>query len=267
MDAPRPKPSPLGYRDDGPPDAPVVVFGPSLGTTLGLFEPQLALAQQFRVIRHDLRGHGGSAVPPGPYTIGEMAADVVALLDDLGVDRFSYVGVSIGGAIAQWLGVHEPGRVESLVICSSAARFHDPAGWPDRAARVRTDGTGFLLESRCGAWYTPEFAQREPATAEWLLDMLRTVPREGYAGSCEAIGQFDLRSRLSEITVPTTVIAGAEDPATPADMVRAIATGIGDARFVLVPGTSHLVNVERPDIVNAEITRQVLAATSAGREG
>lgn len=252
----------LHYTVDGPTDAPVLVFGPSLGTDLGLFEPQVeALAHDWRVVRHDLRGHGRSQVPDGPYTIGAMADDVLALLDDLGVRRFSYAGVSIGGAIAQWLGVHYGYRLDGLVVAASAARFYDPASWPTRADKVRAEGTEWLVESRYGAWFTREFAQRSPETAEWLLEMLRTTPWEGYAGCCEAIAEFDVRERLADITAPTLVLAGQQDPATPVDTCQAIADGIPGAQLQVVPNTSHLMNVEAPEVVNTAIAEH-LGATA-----
>lgn len=248
----------LNYEITGPEEAPAVVFGPSLGTDLRLFDPQAAaLAGTYRVIRHDLRGHGGSEVPDGPYTVRAMAEDVLALLDELGVRRFSYVGVSIGGAIAQWLGVHHADRLDSLVIIASAAQFYDPPSWPKRAEKVRTEGTEFLVESRTGAWFTQEFAAKHPENAEWLLGMLRSTPREGYAGCCEAIGKHDLRDRLRDITAPTLVISGEEDPATPVETCRAIADGIPSAELLIVPGASHLLNVEVPEVANAAITRHL----------
>lgn len=255
----------LNYRLEGPAGAPVIVFGPSLGTDLGLFEPQAtALSGDFQILRHDLRGHGASEVPEGPYTIGEMADDVIGLLDDLGIDRFSYVGVSIGGAIAQWLGVHHGHRLDALVICASAAQFYDPPSWPQRAARVRSEGTDFLIESRYGAWFTPEWAEGSPEGAERLLNMLGNTPREGYAGCCEAIAAYDLRDRLGEITTPTLVIAGEEDPATPVATVSAIAEGIPGAKLLVVPDSSHLVNFEKPEVVSAAIAKHIGAVRIAG---
>ncbi|MFE7204072.1 3-oxoadipate enol-lactonase [Pseudonocardia alni] len=252
----------------GPEDAPALVFGPSLGTDLGLFDAQVAaLSGEYRVIRFDLRGHGGSEVPPGPYTIGALAEDVIALLDSLAVDRFSYCGVSIGGAIGQWLGIHHGDRMDGLIICASAARFADPEGWPVRAAKVRAEGTEFLVPSRTGAWFTAEFAEREPAEAQRLLAMLRSTPAEGYAGCCEAIGAYDVRDRLRDIAVPTLVIAGEEDPATPPDMCREIADGIPGARFRIVPGASHLLNAEKPEIANPAIAEHLAAARSGTRSG
>jgi 3-oxoadipate enol-lactonase len=246
----------LHFVEDGPSDAPVLVLGPSLGTDLGLFDAQARdLADAYRVIRYDLRGHGGSAVVPGPYTVADLADDVLVLLDELGVDRFTYAGVSLGGAIGLQLAVTVPDRVDRLIVMASAARFPDPPSWKARADRVRAEGTEFLTPSRIGAWVTPGFADSHPAETERLLGMLRGTPREGYAACCETIETFDVGDRLSKITAPTLVIAGADDPATPPDTVRLIADGIPDARFVVVPQASHLVSAEQPDVVTAEIRR------------
>jgi len=249
-------PAELHVVEDGPPGAPVLVLGPSLGTDLGLFDAQAHdLADRHRVLRFDLRGHGGSPVVPGPYSVADLAGDVLHLLDGLGIDRFSYAGVSLGGAIGLQLAVTVPDRVERLIVMASAARFPDPPSWKARAERVRAEGTDFLVPSRIGAWVTPAFAESHPEETERLLGMLRSTPREGYAACCETIETFDLLDRLSAITAPTLVIAGADDPATPPDTVRGIADGIPGARFVVVPRASHLVCAEQPEAVTAEIRR------------
>jgi 3-oxoadipate enol-lactonase len=240
--------------EDGPADAPVLVLGPSLGTDVGLFDAQVAaFADGHRVIRYDLRGHGRSEVVPGPCTVADLADDVLAVLDRLGVERFSYAGVSIGGAIGQQLALTVPQRVEKLALMATAAQFADPPSWAVRAEQVRAEGTAFLVPSRTGTWFTEEFAEREAAEAERLLAMLRATPAEGYAACCEAIGTFDVRERLGEIRTPTLVIAGAQDPATPVDMVRRIADGIPGARFVVVPGAGHLPNATHPAAVDEEL--------------
>jgi 3-oxoadipate enol-lactonase len=236
---------------DGPDDAHVLVLGPSLGTDTGLFDAQVGeFAGDHRVVRFDLRGHGRSPVVPGPCTMADLAGDVVAALDALGVDRFSYAGVSIGGAIGQQLALDVPRRIDRLVLVATAARFADPPSWAVRARQVRDEGTEFLVPSRTGTWFTPAFAERNPAEVERLLAMLRATSSEGYAACCEAIGAFDLRSRLQQIDVPTLVLAGAEDPATTVPMVRDLADGIRGARFVVVPGAAHLPNATDPDLVN-----------------
>jgi 3-oxoadipate enol-lactonase len=244
----------LHAAEDGPADAPVLVFGPSLGTDLGLFDAQVAaFAGSHRVIRYDLRGHGGSEVVPGPATIADLAGDVVALLDRLGVDRFCYAGVSIGGAIGQQLALTVPEWVEKLAIIASAAQFADPPSWTKRAQQVREQGTGSLVASRTGTWFTEAWAQEHPAEAERLLTMLRATPAEGYAACCEAIGAFDVRDRLGGISAPTLAIAGAEDPATTGEMVRFIAESVPGAQFVVVPGAAHLPNATHPDEVNTAL--------------
>jgi 3-oxoadipate enol-lactonase len=251
---PEQQPAALHFEQDGPPDAPVLVLGPSLGTDLGLFDAQArALADHYRVIRFDLRGHGGSPVVPGPYTVADLADDVRRLLDELGVDRFAYAGVSLGGAIGLQLAVTLPQRLTRLIVMASAAQFPDPPSWRARAERVRAEGTEFLVPSRIGAWVTPGFADAHREETDRLLGMLRSTPPEGYAACCETIESFDVRNRLSEIIAPTLVIAGADDPATPPDTVRQVADGIAGARFVVVPAASHLVSAEQPEAVTAEI--------------
>lgn len=248
----------LHYELSGPTGAPAVVFGPSLGTELSLFDPQLdAFIKDHRVIRFDLRGHGKSEVPKGPYAVSDLAEDVVALLTELEIKEFSYVGVSIGGAIGLWLALNLGHRLHELVICASAARFGDPQGWSERASQVRAHGTGFLEPSRCGTWFTPEFAEKHPGEARRLIEMLRRTPPEGYAGCCEAIGSFDVRDRLHEITVPTLVLAGETDPATPVEICRGIVDGIRNARLVVIPKAAHLLTAEQPEIVNAAIAEHL----------
>ena len=165
---------------------------------------------------------------------------------------YRLIGLGFG---AIQLAVTVPDRVTRLVVMASAARFPDPPSWKARADRVRAEGTEFLVPSRIGAWVTPAFAASHPEETERLLGMLRSTPREGYAACCETIESFDVRDRLTEITAPALVIAGADDPATTPDTVRQVADGIPDARFVVVPQASHLLNAEQPDAVTAEIRR------------
>ena len=246
--------APLHHVIDGPTHAPVLVLGPSLGTNLHLFDAQAAaLSDQFRVVRFDLRGHGRSPVVVGPTTMADLTGDVLALLDQLGVGTFHYAGVSVGGAIGLELALNASPRLSTLTVIASAAQFADPPSWPVRAAKVRAEGTEFLIPSRTGAWFTQEFAAQHPDEAGRLLTMLRDTPPDGYAAACDAIAVFDVRDRLHEITTPTLVIAGAEDPATPLPMVRAIADGIEGAAFQSIPETSHLVSAEAPDAVTGVI--------------
>lgn len=235
----------LNYQDEGPRDAPVVVLGSSLGTTLAMFDEQAAtLSKHWRVIRVDLRGHGESEVPARAFGIDDMASDVVGLLDSLSVDRFSYVGVSISGAIGQVLGFRERSRLDRLVVSASAARWPDPDDWRRRAQRVRSEGTNFLVDSRLNTWFSDDFAAREPERARRLLVGLETTNRDTYAFCCDAIAEFDARPDLATIEAPTLVVVGERDPATPVDLVAQIAYGIPGARLLVVPGAFHLLTDE-----------------------
>jgi 3-oxoadipate enol-lactonase len=248
----------LHHRVDGDPTAPAVVLGPSIGTGLGMWQPQVeALAERWRVIRVDTRGHGGSPVPDGPYSVEDLAADVLATVDDLGVDQFGYCGVSLGGAVGQQLALDEPDRVRSLVLCCTAARFGEPGGWHERAQRVRAEGTGWLVEASRERWFTEGFRSRAPEQVEQLLSMLRDTPPQGYAGCCEALAGFDSRSRLADITAPTLVVASAEDPATPPERGSELADGITGAELLVVPQAAHLANVECADRVSAAIVEHL----------
>jgi 3-oxoadipate enol-lactonase len=160
----------------GPATAPVLVLGPSLGTALGVFDAQVAaLSDDWRIVRFDLPGHGGSAAPAGRCTVPGIAVDVLALLDDLGVGRFHYAGVSLGGAVGQQLALDRGERLLSLTVCASSARFADPPSWTSRTATVRAEGTEALVASRTGTWWTAEFAERAPQEVERLLGMLRAT--------------------------------------------------------------------------------------------
>jgi 3-oxoadipate enol-lactonase len=241
---------------DGPADAPALVLGPSLGTDVGLFDAQVAeFAGSHRVIRFDLRGHGRSEIVPGPSTMADLAGDVLGLLDSLEIERFSYAGVSIGGAIGLQLALTVPDRLERLAVLASAARFADAESYAVRAQKVRAEGTGFLAPSRTGLWFTAEFAERNPVEAERLLAMLRSTPGEGYAACCEAIAEFDVRSRIGDISAPTLVMAGSEDPATTVELMRDLADGIPGSSFVVVPGAGHLPNATHPDVVTPALRK------------
>src|SRR3712207_1821896 len=176
------------HRLEGPEDAAVLVLSNSLGTTLAMWDEQApTLSERFRLLRYDHRGHGGSPVPSGPYGIGDLGRDVFALLDRLGVEQFSFCGLSIGGLVGMWLASEAPERVERLVLCCTAARFAPPEQWEERAETVRSDGVGAISDAVIERWFTPPFRESRPETVEWAGGMLRNTPAEGYAGCCEAI--------------------------------------------------------------------------------
>lgn len=231
-------------------------MGGSLGTPLAMWDPQApALAAAARLIRFEHRGHGSSPLPPGPHTMAALGADVLALLDRLGLSRVTYCGLSLGGMVGMWLAVNAPERIERLVLVCASACMPTAAGYGQRAAAVREAGsTEFIADAVVARWFTPSFAERRPELVARYREMIVRTPAEGYAACCEAIAGFDLREQLKGITAPTLVIAGAEDPATPPDQGAAIAAAVPGARLAVVDQAAHLANVEQAD----QITQLIL---------
>ncbi|MFR9780090.1 3-oxoadipate enol-lactonase [Micromonospora sp. MS34] len=241
---------------DGPPDAPVLVLGSSLGTTGAMWEPQLAaIAGRFRVIRYDHLGHGRSAVPPGPYTIDLLGREVLALLDDLGVRRVHYAGLSLGGMVGMWLAAHAPERVDRLALLCTSASLGPAQGWRDRAATVRAAGLSAIADAIVARWFTPSFAAARPEVVAAHRAMLTAAPAAGYAACCEAIAGMDIRPDLGRIAAPTLVIAGADDLAIPVEHAEGIAERIAGARLAVVDRAAHLAPVEQ----SVQIARLLLA--------
>jgi 3-oxoadipate enol-lactonase len=239
---------------DGPPGAPVLVLGNSLGTTRDLWQPQrAALGARFRLLAYEHRGHGGSAAPPGPYAIGDLAADVLRLLDEYGIDRAYYCGVSLGGMIGMWLAANAPERIQVLAVCCTSARLQPVRAWVERAAAVRSGGMSAVSRQVIGRWFTPDYWQRHPATVSRFVTDFERIDPVGYAGCCDALAGMDLRPLLKSIAAPTLVIAGADDPATPPWHGAVIASAIGGARLRVVRGAAHLANVSQAGEVTAAL--------------
>ena len=237
----------LHHRLDGPEHAPVLVLANSIGTDLSLWDDQVAaLCSRWRVLRYDHRGHGRSPAPTGPYTVDELGADLIALLDRLGIERASICGLSLGGMAAMWAAVNAAERVERLVLCATAPLLGPPELWTERADAVRADGMEAVLEGVLERWFTADFREREPAAVERVAGMLRATPAEGYASCCDAIRELDLRAGLGAIEAPTLVIAGAEDPATPPAGALELRAAIAGARLVVLPDAAHIVNLAQP---------------------
>lgn len=233
---------------------PAVLLGPSLGTTGGLWHDLVAdLSRDHRVVALDLRGHGSSPVPPGPYSMEDLAADVVATADHLGLDTFAYVGLSIGGAVGQVLGLEHTSRLSALVLACTAPVFGEPQTWRERADLVRRDGLEGLVAPTTERWFTPRFRHERPETVAWVMGMFRATPVEGYAGCCEALAEYDVTGRLPDLSVPTRVVAGAEDPGTPPVVGRRISEAVPDADLVVVDGAAHIANAAAPASFNRAV--------------
>jgi 3-oxoadipate enol-lactonase len=235
----------LAYDLSGRVGTPVLVLGPSLGTTRAMWAPQhAALSDRFLVLRYDLLGHGDSPVPPGPYTVDQLADEVLALLDSLRIAQCHYVGLSMGGMIGMTLAARHPDRVDRLALLCTSAHLPPAQGWLDRAHQVKEHGTASIADIAVSRWFTPAFTDRDPYVA-----MLAATPDEGYAATCAAIAAMDIRPLLPRITAPTLVISGHDDPATPPPHGRLIADSIPGARFVELAEAAHLANVEQPSDV------------------
>ncbi|MGN9789825.1 bifunctional 3-oxoadipate enol-lactonase/4-carboxymuconolactone decarboxylase PcaDC [Streptomyces sp. OZ13] len=239
----------LQYRVDGPEDAPILVLGPSLGTTWHMWDRQIAeLSERWRVIRYDLPGHGGAPAYPAA-SVGDLAERLLATLDQLGVQRFGYAGCSVGGAVGIELALRHPQRVATLALVAASPRFGTADEFRRRGVVVRTNGLDPIARSAPERWFTPAFAAAQPAIVEWAVQMVRTTDPGCYIAACEALAAFDVRAGLGRIQVPTLVVVGSEDQVTGPAEARTLVAGIPDARLALVPGASHLAPVEQPAAV------------------
>jgi 3-oxoadipate enol-lactonase len=251
----------------GPADAPVLMLGNSLGTTLSMWDGVAgALGDRFRLLRFDHRGHGGSAVPGGPYELADLGRDALALLDALGLDRVNYCGLSLGGMVGMWLAVHAPRRLDRLALCCTSAWLPPAEGWRERAARVRAGSTAAVADMVLGRWFSDGWPAGHPAEVRRARAMLLSIPPEGYAGCCEAIAGMDLRPDLPGIATDTLVVAGANDAATPPAHGEAIAAAVPRARLVVLPRPAHLAAVEEPGALAALLLDHFEEVTD-GRRG
>jgi 3-oxoadipate enol-lactonase len=253
----------VAHTIHGPADAPVVVLSNSLGATRAMWDPQVpALAERYRVITYDTRGHGESPAPAGPYRLDDLVDDLVALLDEVGADRAHVIGLSLGGMTGMRLAVRNPERVDRLALLCTSAKA-DPQGFLDRAAAARSGGTAALAPTVVGRWLTPAYAAANPDLVARLEAMIATADDEGYAGSCEAIADMDLRADLGRITAPTLVVSALEDPALSPEHQQLIAEGIPGAELLTVSPGAHLANLEQP----LQVTDALLAHLDAAGPG
>jgi len=251
----------IAYRFDGPEGAPVLLLSNSLGTSLAMWEPQLAaFTQHFRVLRYDGRGHGQSGVPAGSYSLDRLGRDVIELLDTLALDIVDVCGVSLGGMIGQWLGIREPARVRRIIIANSSAYMGPPSGWDARITTVREQGMPPLAEASVARWFTPSFPAKHQQVVEVIRSGLLATHPQGYAGCCAAIRDMDMRRLTTLIQTPTLIIAGKQDPSTPPVHSEALVRAIAGARLELLDA-AHLSNVEAPEAFTAAVLGFLTAQT------
>jgi 3-oxoadipate enol-lactonase len=242
----------LYYELAGPAKAPVVMLSNSLGTRLEMWDPQMqALTERYRVLRYDSRGHGRSDAPAGPYTIDMLADDALGLLDALSVERAHFCGLSKGGMVGQVLGAKHGQRLISLALCSTACHMPARDLWEERIRVATEQGMAALADGVVERWFTEAF-RREPSIAvDRVRQMILDTPAHGYAGCCAAIRDMDLRELIRGIQLPTLVIVGDKDPATPPAMAEEIQRRISGATLEVVPDAAHLLNIEQDVVFDA----------------
>lgn len=237
----------ISYQFDGPEGAPVLLLSNSLGTDRGMWAPQMAaFTQKFRVLRYDTRGHGQSDAPAGAYSLDRMGRDIIELLDALGLETADFCGLSLGGMMGQWLGIHAPERVRRLVLANTSSYMGPPSAWDARIATVKAQGMAPLAEASAERWFTAAFRETGQDAIAPIAATLQTTDATGYAGACAGIRDMDLRRTVALVERPVLVIGGALDPSTPPPHSEALARTIKGAQLVMLEA-AHLSNVEQPE--------------------
>jgi 3-oxoadipate enol-lactonase len=238
----------IEYQLDGPAEAPVVMLSHSLATTMEMWKPQLpALAKEYRVLNYEMRGHGRTSAPAGPYSFATLTADVVALLDHLKIGKVSFVGLSIGGMIAQHLAIQHPNRLRCAVLCctTSAIPVTVRPVWDERIAAVEGGGMATQVAATLERWFTAPYRAAHPDVMEWIGGMIRNTPVAGFVGCGRAIQGLNITAELEKIKLPVLVLAGEKDPGIPPAMSAVIHGAIAGSEYAVIPDAAHIANIEQ----------------------
>jgi 3-oxoadipate enol-lactonase len=247
------------YALTGTPGAPTVILSHGLAADLSMWEPQLdMLSPSFSVLAYDIRGHGGSSATPGDYSLAQLAKDVLALMDSLGIAKAHYVGLSLGGMIGQYLGAWHGERLTSLTLCATTSDA-PKAAWDARVREARELGVAPLAEATVDRWVTPGFKRDQPELMEKMRAMVLGTSLDGYAGCAAAIRDMELAAVLNRIAAPTLVIAGEADTSTPLPVLERIAQSIPGAQWLAIADAAHMPTLEQPQLCNPALKRFLLA--------
>jgi len=246
----------INYELTGPRGAPVVMLSHSLACSLVMWQPQMAVLEAaFRVLRFDTRGHGDSDAPPGAYSLEQLAADAVGLLDALKIETVHFVGLSMGGMIGQCLALDYSDRLKSLALCDTAAIM--PAEtqpiWQQRIDAAGETGMAGQVDETLERWFRPEFLQLNPPEVDMIRRQILATPPAGYIGCCEAIRRLNYLERLAAIGLPTLIMVGEEDPGTPVAASEAMHACISGSKLVILPEARHLSNIEQAEAFNTAL--------------
>ena len=237
---------PIYVAVEGSENNPVLMLSNSLGTTLHMWDPQVAaLTQHFRLVRYDRRGHGKSGVPAGPYNMEMLGRDVLAVLDALKIEKINWCGLSMGGMVGMWLGANAPQRINRLILSNTSAYFADKEIWNGRIKTIREKGLAATVEGTMERWFTKDFREREPRKVQSVTEMFLATKPEGYIACGEAVRDMDHREIIKSIAAPTLIIAGRHDPATTVEAAEFIRSRIPRASLTVLEA-AHLANVEQP---------------------
>jgi len=242
------------YRFDGPEDAHVVLMANSLMSNYSMWDWNVpALADRYRVLRYDKRGHGGSQTTSGPYSISQLADDAVALLDALKIDKVHFIGLSMGGMIGQQMGARYPERVYSLSLCDTASEMPPRNLWEERFEIARKDGISGLVDGTIKRWFTAPFIERAPQDIEKVRQMILGTGVEGYIGCASAVRDMAQTTMLLKIKAPTLILTGRQDPACTVEQAIVLNRMIDGSKLVLIEEAAHLSNIEQPAVFNQVI--------------
>ncbi len=248
------------YRLNDVNGGPLLVLSNSLGTDMSMWDAQAhVFSQSYRVLQYDTRGHGKSSVPRGPYSVQQLAEDVIRLLNFLKEPDAFFCGLSLGGLTGMWLGLHYPDRFRKLVLCNTAARIGTRELWNSRIEAVRNGGMQAIAASVVARWFTSDFGSAQPEIVHSFEQLLSMTSSDGYIGCCEAIRDADLRSSISAIRVPTVIVAGTYDPATIPVEAHYLAENIFGSQYIELPA-AHLSNVECSATFTQEVSRFLTAS-------
>ncbi len=243
----------------GDEDAPVLMLSNAMGTNLHMWEPQIpALLEHYRVLRYDARGHGDSVVTEGPYSIAELGRDALAILDALGLETVDFLGLSLGGMVGQWLLTHAPRRIGKAVLADTAAQLPPPDLWNSRIQTVLQDGMGAVASGLIENWFTKDFRDSHPEEIGKIEDMILRTPPQGYAATCAAIRDADLREAIRSITAPVLVLVGRHDTVAPQGIAALLTSAIPKAKLTVLEA-AHLSNVEDAAQFNQKVLEFLLA--------